>query len=287
MPRLQRKSFATPDEVRPFEHGRIDVVHLDETALARLIYQPRWRWSTDVAPIIGGTSCQNRHVGYVISGRLHVMLDDGTELELRGNDAYEIPPGHDAWVVGDEAWDVIEFASARVYGVRPDAAEERTLATLLFTDIVDSTATVERVGDAAWRTMLLDHNDQMRAQLDRFRGREITTTGDGFVAVFDGAARAVRCAAAMLAAAEGLGLPIRAGLHTGEVELTGGNARGVAVHAAARVAALAGPGQILVSSTTHDLLEGSGLQFVDRGRHTLKGLDGERQVFLLVESGPA
>ena len=171
--------------------------------------------------------------------------------------------------------------------MRPDAAEERTLATILFTDIVDSTATVERVGDAAWRTMLLDHNDQMRAQLDRFRGREITTTGDGFVAVFDGAARSVRCAAAMRAAAEGLGLPIRAGLHTGEVELTGGNARGVAVHAAARVAALAGPGQILVSSTTHDLLEGSVLQFVDRGRHTLKGLDGERQVFLLVESGPA
>ena len=287
MPRLQRKSFATPDEVRPFEHGRIDVVHLDESALARLVYEPGWRWSTDVAPLIGGTSCQNRHLGYVISGRLHVMLDDGTELELRANDAYEIPPGHDGWVVGDEPWDVIEFASARVYGVRPDATAERTLATILFTDIVDSTATLERVGDAAWRTLLLDHNDRMRAELDLFRGREITTTGDGFVASFDGPARAVRCAAAMRTAATSLGLAIRAGLHTGEVEITSSNARGVAVHAAARVAALAGPGEILVSSTTHDLLEGSGLQFADRGRHTLKGLEGERQVFLLVEPGPS
>jgi class 3 adenylate cyclase len=287
MPRLQRRSFATPDEVRPFPHGRIEVVNLDETAMARLIYQPGWRWSTDVAPVIGGTSCQNRHVGYVISGLLHVMLEDGTELELRPNDAYEIPPGHDAWVVGDEAWEVIEFASARTYGARPDAATERTLATILFTDIVDSTATVERIGDTAWRTLLLDHNDQMRAQLDRFRGREITTTGDGFVAVFDGPARGVRGAAAMRTAALGLGLTIRAGLHTGEVELVSGNARGIAVHAAARVAALAGPGEIIVSSTTHDLLEGSGLVFVDRGRHVLKGLDGERQMYLLDDPGPA
>ena len=284
VPRLQRKNFAAPDQVRTFTRGRIDIVNLDETSIGRFVWQPGWRWSTDVGPIVGTRSCQNRHVGFVITGHLHVVMDDGTEMDITDGDAYEIPPGHDAWVVGEGAWDTVEFTSARVFGVAPDEDDERVLATILFTDIVDSTATLARLGDTAWRRVLLDHNDLLRSELDRFRGREIVTTGDGFLALFDGAARAVRCAAEMTDAVRRLGVEIRAGLHTGEVTVAGGNARGVAVHAAARVAGLAGRGEVLVSATTRDLLDGSGLHFEDRGAHELKGLEGLRQVYALVRA---
>ncbi|MEA2608367.1 MAG: hypothetical protein QOJ75_610 [Chloroflexota bacterium] len=281
MPRLQRKSFDHPDSVRRFEHGRIEIIELDETAVGRFIFAPGWRWSNDVAPIVGTSSCQNRHVGYAMSGLLHVAMDDGTNLEIRGGDAFEIPPGHDAWVVGDEGWDTVEFTSARVFAVGPDDSGERTLATILFTDIVGSTARLEKDGDAVWRRLVLEHNERIRTVIDRFRGREMATTGDGFLALFDGAARAVRAAAAMGDAVRDLGLEIRAGVHTGEVEIVGGQARGVAVHAAARVAAHAGPGEVLVSGTTHDLLDGSGLVFEARGSVELKGLTGARPIFAL------
>ena len=134
--------------------------------------------------------------------------------------------------------------------------------------------------------LLLQHNQLMRSELDRFRGREVGTTGDGFLALFDGAARAVRCAKAMVAAVGELDIQIRAGLHTGEVAVAGGQARGLAVHAAARVAALAGPGEVLVSSTTRDLLDGSGLAFASRGDHELKGLAGPRAIYALDVPGP-
>jgi class 3 adenylate cyclase len=285
MPRLQRKSLSAPDLVRAFPFGHVDVVNLDETSVARFTWEPGWRWSKDVAPVVQTTSCQNRHVGYVISGVLHVLMDDGTELEIRAGDAFEIPPGHDAWVVGDEVWDTVEFTSAAVFGVTPDE-NESVLATILFTDIVDSTATLSQIGDASWRRLVLQHNQIMRTELDRFRGREMGTTGDGFLALFDGAARAVRCANAMTRAAAELEIRIRAGLHTGEVAIAGGQARGLAVHAAARVSALASPGEVLVSSTTHDLLDGSGLSFVSRGDHELKGLVGARTIYALEPTGP-
>ena len=281
MPRLQRRSFSSPDQVRRFEHGRIDVIQLDETAIGRFVFEPGWRWSHDVRPLVGGDSCQNRHVGYVISGHLHVQMTDGTELDIVAGDAYEIPPSHDAWVVGDELWDTVEFTSARIFAVPADAADERVLATILFTDIVDSTATLARMGDAAWRRVLLEHNDRVRQVIDLYRGREIGTTGDGFLALFDSAGRAVRCAAAIGPAVAELGIGVRAGLHTGEVAVAGGQARGLAVHAAARIAALAGAGEVLVSATTRDLLDGSGLTLEDRGSHELKGLDGPRHVFAL------
>jgi class 3 adenylate cyclase len=280
MPRLQRKSFSHPDEVRRFPNGHTDIVELDETAIARFAMDPGWRWSHDVAPLVGTSSCQLRHLGYVISGRLHILMNDGTEIEFQPGDAYEIPPGHDGWVVGDEPWHTIEFASGRTFAA-VDAADNRTLATILFTDIVDSTATLSRLGDDRWREILLDHNERLRASIDRFRGREIVTTGDGVLAVFDSAARAIRCASAMVAAVRDLELEIRAGLHTGEVDFVGGNVRGIAVHAAARIAALAGASEILVSATTRDLADGAGLRFQSRGRHQLKGLDGERELFAL------
>jgi class 3 adenylate cyclase len=284
VPRLQRKSFSDPDQVRTFPLGRVDIVELDETAIGRFVCEPGWRWSEAVAPIVRTASCQNRHIGYAITGQLHVVMDDGTVLDIMPGDGYEIPSGHDAWVVGAERWDTVEFTSARIFAVAPDADDERTLATILFTDIVDSTATLGRLGDARWRRVLLEHNELLRGALDRYRGREVVTTGDGFLALFDGAARGVRCASAMTDAVRPLGIQIRTGLHTGEIKVVGGNARGVAVHAAARIAGLAGPSEVMVSGTTRDLLDGSGLRFEDRGEHELKGLDGPRRLFALASA---
>jgi len=281
VPRLQRKSFGAPDQVRRYPHGRVDVVNLDETAMGRFHHEPGWRWSVDVAPIVGTTWCQHRHVGYVISGQLHAVTEDGTTIEIGPGDAYEIPPGHDAWVVGDDVFDSVEFASSRTFAQGADERAERILATLVFTDIVGSTAKLEEVGDDAWHRVLLDHNDRVRMAIDSYRGRELNTTGDGFLAMFDGAARAVRCAASIDPVVGDLGIRVRAGVHTGEIELVGGQARGVAVHAAARVAALAGPGEVLVSGTTRDLLDGSGLTFDDRGAVELRGLSGQRPIFEL------
>ena len=259
------------------------VVNLDETAVGRIKMEPGWRWSVDAAPKVKTPSCQVRHLGAALNGALHILTDDGTEMEIRAGDAYEIPPGHDAWVVGDTPYEAIEFASARVFGATEDAAV-RSLGTILMTDIVNSTATLERLGDERWHAMLLEHNERLRAQIERFGGQEVRTTGDGFQVLFTGAARGVRCAAAMVDALVGIDIQIRAGLHTGEVELAGGNLHGIAVHTAARVSALAGPSEVLVSAVTRDLLEGSGLTFEARGVHELKGLSGARPVFALVST---
>jgi class 3 adenylate cyclase len=259
----------------------VDIVTLDETAIGRFVFQPGWRWSKDVAPITGTRSCPNRHLGYTISGALHVRMDDGTELTIGPGEAYEIPPGHDAWVVGDAPWDSVEFASAYTYGLSPETLGERVLATVLFSDIVNSTGVLARVGDRAWAELVRVHNARIRTAIDRFRGREIDSAGDGFLALFDGAAKAVNAGALMDPSVADLGLRVRVGVHTSEVEIAGGKARGVAVHAAARIASLAGPGEVLVSGTTHDLLDGSGLSLESRGQHELKGLSGARAIFAL------
>jgi class 3 adenylate cyclase len=167
-----------------------------------------------------------------------------------------------------------------------DGPGEQVLATVLFTDIVDSTATLARVGDAAWLALLTEHNRRMRDVLNQFRGREIDTTGDGFLAVFDSASRGARCGLAMIDAARRLGIAIRVGAHTGEVAFVGDNVRGVAVHAAARVLAKAAPDQVLVSSTTRDLLEGSGLDIIDAGTYELKGLAGPRTLYAVTSAAP-
>ncbi|HLY15520.1 MAG TPA: adenylate/guanylate cyclase domain-containing protein [Candidatus Limnocylindrales bacterium] len=283
MPRLQAKSFAQPDDVRAMPKVQIETINLDEATVGHCSFAPGWRWSTDLQPVIGTPSCVIRHFGYTISGNLRVEMDDGEALEIGPNTVFEIPPGHDKWVVGDEPWNVIEWgASGRAMAAAMHETAERTLATVMFTDIVDSTTTLERVGDAAWHDLLVAHNALLREELNVFRGREMKTTGDGFLAVFDSATRAVRCAAAMTRSTAAMALPIRIGLHTGEVEFVGGDVRGIAVHAAARVMALAGPNEVMVSSTTSGLLEGSDLVIVDAGLHELKGLSGLRQVFRLV-----
>ncbi|HKY47156.1 MAG TPA: adenylate/guanylate cyclase domain-containing protein [Acidimicrobiia bacterium] len=282
MPRLQYKSFADPDEVRPFPQGHAQVVRLDESVIGRAVYEPGWRWSTAMPAIAGTATCQLHHLGYSVSGAIHVETDDGQAIDIPPNSIYEIPPGHDAWVVGDDPWVTVEWTSARIFGLAPDGPGEGVVVTVLFTDIVDSTATLQRMGDAAWRDLLLVHNTALRDQLNFFRGREVKTTGDGFLAVFDSATRAVRCGAAMALSARKIGLPIRVGVHTGEVEFIGDDARGLAVHAAARVMSVGGPDEVMVSSTTYDLLEGSGLNLEEAGIHEMKGLTGARRLFRLV-----
>ena len=279
MPRPQRRSFTEPEETRTFPHGTLRIVTLDEVVVGRYQLEPGWKWSNDVQPIAGTPFCQHHHMGYAQQGQLHVSLKDGTTYDIVAGDAYEIPPGHDAWVVGDEAYVGIEFSGSRTFAIPPDAMGGGVVATLLFTDIVGSTATLARVGDAAWREMLLAHNVAMRAEIERYRGRELKTTGDGFLASFDSASRAVRCGQAMIAAVRAGGLDVRVGCHTGEVELVQGDAHGVAVHAAARVMALAGAGQVFVSWTTRDLLAGSAISVETAGSHELKGLDGAREIF--------
>ncbi len=279
MPRLQYKRFANAEDERTLPLGSAQVVTLDDTTIGLARWEPGWRWSTHLAAIAGTTSCQVHHLGYAISGRLRVVMDDGQSLEIPGGSAYEIPAGHDASVVGDEAFVTLEWTSAHVVGVDVEGGNERILATVLFTDIVGSTAALAAMGDARWRGVLGEHNRRMRDLLNRHRGREIDTTGDGFLALFDSASRAVRCGLAMTAAATDMGIAIRVGIHTGEVELVGDNARGLAVHAAARVLTAAGDSEVLVSETTRDLIEGSGLVVEDAGAHELKGIAGARRLY--------
>jgi class 3 adenylate cyclase len=160
-----------------------------------------------------------------------------------------------------------------------DDTVDRILATVLFTDIVDSTAKAVELGDARWRELLREHHARVRAELTRFDGREVNTAGDGFLATFDGPARAIRCGCAVRDVLKDLGIEIRVGLHTGECELIEGEVGGVAVHIGARVAASAHPGEVLVSSTVKDLVAGSGINFADRGLHELKGIPGEWRLY--------
>jgi class 3 adenylate cyclase len=198
-------------------------------------------------------------------------------VELPGND-------HTPW--NGDMDSVVDEIEELVTGVRRDREPDRALATVMFTDIVDSTRRAARDGDHAWRELLERHDALVRRQLERFRGREVKTTGDGFLAVFDGPARAIRCARAITdAATDEIGLEVRAGVHTGECELRGDDVGGIAVHIGARVAHIAEPGQVLVSSTVKDLVVGSGLDFTDRGEHDLKGVPGRWRVFAVASSG--
>ncbi len=191
-------------------------------------------------------------------------------VELRGSD-------HLPWVGDQDA--VLDEIQEFLTGVRPIADIDRVLATVLFTDIVGSTETAARLGDRAWRALLDGHHAMVRKELSHFRGREVNTAGDGFLATFDGPGRAIRCAFAIRDGARALGLATRAGLHTGEIEQSANDVRGIAVHIGARVAAIAEPGETLVSSTVKDIVVGSGIVFADRGVHTLRGVPGEWRLY--------
>jgi class 3 adenylate cyclase len=169
-----------------------------------------------------------------------------------------------------------------VTGVRSVPEPDRVLATVMFTDIVGSTERAAELGDHDWRALVERHDELVRREVDRHRGRTIKTLGDGVLATFDGPARAIRAARAAGDRLRGLGIDVRTGLHTGEVELRGEDVAGMAVNIGARVAALAGPGEVLVSSTVKDLVVGSGIEFAERGEHRLKGVPGEWRLFAAV-----
>jgi class 3 adenylate cyclase len=281
MARLQHKRIEHADEVRKYTLGATEIFELDDFVIGRMIMHPGWRWMRDVRPIAGTERCMNHHLGYVVRGTLHVELADGSEAEIGPREMFEIPPGHDAWVIGDEPWEAIDFRGARNYARLPMDSGDRVLATVVFVDVVESTEILERIGDAAWRDLLAQHHETIQLELDRYRGREVDRAGDGLLALFDGPARAVECAAAIARRARAIGLEVRAGLHTGEVELVTGGVRGVAVHVASRIATLASGGEILVSATTRELAAGSHLSFTSRGTHRLRGLAEERELFAL------
>ena len=188
-------------------------------------------------------------------------------------------PGSENYVWAGDTQPLTDEVEEFLTGVRPAPEPDRVLATVLFTDIVGSTAQAAELGDAKWRRLLGEHDREIRAVLDRFRGHEVKTTGDGFLATFDGPARAVRCAFAIRDAVASYGMAVRAGLHTGEIELTHNDVAGIAVHIAARICGLAGPGEVLVSSTVKDLVAGAGLVFEARGARSLKGVPGEWAIF--------
>ena len=191
------------------------------------------------------------------------------EHELSGED-------HLPWIDADQIVDEVEEF---LTGVRRAPEPDRILATVLFTDIVSSTEKAAELGDHAWLQLREAHHAIVRRELERFHGQEVDTAGDGFLATFDGPARAIRCAGAVTSGVEELGLRVRAGVHTGECEIAGGKVGGMAVHIGARVAAKAEPGEVLVSSTVRDLVAGSGIEFVDRGAASLKGVPGEWRLF--------
>lgn len=282
MPRLQVKGFAKPDELIEHPGLHVATVGIDDAVVGHCRFDPGWRWSSDVGPLFGTTSCPVRHLGYSVSGTVHVQMADGQTLEIGPHAVFDVPPGHDKWVVGDEPWEAIEWgASAEAFKAAQQDAGARALGSVLFTDIVDSTSRLQAMGDAAWRGLLREHNARVRSVLNVHRGREVKTTGDGVLATFDSPARAVRCAGELCRTVRDLGIEIRTGVHTGEIEMIGDDVRGIAVHTAARVMAAAGPSEVLVSAATASLLEGSGLEFETAGAHELKGI-GRRELFRLV-----
>jgi class 3 adenylate cyclase len=217
------------------------------------------------------------------TGDLDAHVEEGRYIASRIPGARFVSLSGDDHVPFDDPDQILDEVEEFLTGVRPSPSTDRVLATVLFTDLVGSTERATSLGDAAWSSLLARHDAAVRAELARFGGEEIDTAGDGFLALFDGPARAIRCGLAVRASLAALGLEVRAGVHTGEVERPAGEKpRGIAVHVGARVMALGGADDVLVSSTTHDLVAGSGLSFEDRGEHILKGVEGPRRIFAVL-----
>jgi class 3 adenylate cyclase len=242
------------------------------SAMLKMLYEG------DVRKVLPAIRVPTLVIGHAKSARVPVEHSRYLAEHIRGARYLELPSDENLPWAGDQGR-LLSEVQQFLTGVRPIEEPDRVLATVLFTDIVESTRRAAELGDQRWRSLLAAHDHAARAEMERYRGREIQTTGDGFLAVFDGPARAIRCAAAIRDAVHDLGLEVRSGLHTGEVELTDADVRGIAVHIGARIAALAGPGEILVSTTVKDLVIGSGISFKDRGVHALKGVPEEWRLY--------
>lgn len=273
------RNFEEADEVVELETVRSEQLVIGGLTVSRDTQQPGWRWSTHVRPLVGTEWCEVRHVGVMLSGYQAVLLRDGTEFVLGPGDVMDLPAGHDAWVVGDEPVITIGWTGVRTWLAPLESLADRIVATLVFTDIVDSTGIALRLGDRVWGDRLAALESRTSDVLSRYRGRLVKFTGDGTLAMFDGAARAVRCAAALRDAAADLDLPVRAAVHTGEVELADQDIRGLAIHEASRMLEHAGAGEIVVSAMTAGLARDGGIGFEDRGEVELRGLSGPRHLF--------
>lgn len=283
MTRFQRASLNDPAARRDLPRYEGFLARVGPLAVGRARLQPGWRWSVDVKPIVGTTWCMLHHVHVLIAGRLGAQLDDGEEAAFEPGDVFDLPPGHDAWVIGDEPVDILDV-SGNVGDFGLPAARSRAVATLLMTDIVGSTDTLASIGDRAWTQRLADHDRVMRSELRRSGGVEVHTTGDGFLAEYPSAAAALESALRMTSDVEAVGVRIRVGVHTGEIERVAGDIRGLAVHTAARVMAAAGASEVLTTLMTRMLVEPGAFDFTSRGEHALKGLPLPLELFAVTSA---
>ncbi len=275
-------NMSDADERRQLPGIELEFLRVGDLFASRSVTQPGWRWSTHIGPIAGTGTCQVAHRGIVISGHMRIEMESGETVDLVPGTLHIVPAGHDAVVIGDEPVVMIDMSTTSGEYGQP-ATGERVLASLIFSDIVGSTPLAERLGDRRWKRLLSEHDRLLGDVVERFRGRIVQTTGDGVFARFDGAARALETALAMRAAAATLELPIRIGIHTGEIELFGERARGIAIHTAARIMALAGAGEILVSDLTRQLASAPGFTFESLGEVELRGITGTRGLYRLVD----
>jgi class 3 adenylate cyclase len=276
--RVEVRDLGEPEAVVSYPLGMANQVRLAQTVITRHVLQPGWSWEEHARPMVGTASCELYHRGVVLSGRMGVRTDDGEQLVIGPNQVFDLLPGHVTWVEGDEELVMVDWAGGAGFDTRP-GEQARVLATILFTDIVDSTPRASDAGDASWKRTMAMHDDVVRSVLAGFAGREVETAGDSFLVVFDSAESAIRCGLALVGALDAIRVPIRVGIHSGEVDVSDDQVRGLAVHAAARILDEAGSGEVLVSGTTRDLAEGTtGLTFQSRGRYRLKGLEREHEL---------
>jgi hypothetical protein len=216
MSRVEVRDLGEPEAVVSYPLGTSNQVRLAQTVVTRHVLQPGWSWEKHARPLVGTASCELYHRGVVLSGRMGVRTDEGEELVIGPNQVFDLPPGHVTWVEGNEELVMVDWAGGAGFDTRP-GEEARLLATILFTDIVDSTALARGAGDASWTRTVAMHDDVVRSVLAGFGGREVETAGDSFLVVFDSAESAIRCGLALVQALDAIRLPIRVGIHSGEV----------------------------------------------------------------------
>jgi class 3 adenylate cyclase len=276
---VEVRDLGEPEAVVTGPLGESFQVRLAGTVVTRHVLQPGWSWEEHAQPMVGTATCELFHRGVVLKGQMGIRTDDGEEMVVGPNQVFDLHPGHVTWVEGGEELVMVDWAGGAGFDPQP-GDRARVMATILFTDIVDSTVQAQTEGDAAWKRTAAMHEDVVRTVLVRFGGREIETAGDSFLIVFDGAERAIRSGLELVEALAAIRISVRVGIHSGEVALSDERVHGLAVHAAARIMAEAGSGEVLVSGTTRDLAEGAaGLAFASRGRHRLKGLEREHELF--------
>lgn len=277
---IRSKNLDEPDAVRDLGRGSGVFVDLGRgLVVGKAVLEPGWRWSEDVRPVVGTESCLVHHIQLVLEGRLGVRMDGGEDQVFGPTSIVEIPPGHDAWVDGDEPCVLIDLSGNSTDFALP-MPRARSVLTMLMTDIVDSTPTAARLGDDAWKQRLGEHHRIVRRQLERFGGREVDTTGDGFLAAFTSAEAALRAGLGIREAVGSTGIEVRVGVHTGEVDVVeDGDLRGIAVHETARIMAAAAPGSVYASGLARALAGASRLRFTSVGSRALKGFEEPVELF--------